>query len=72
MCDMILAGLNKRAERIRVGYVWEQGAKKRAQDSGITQVSLKYIYIQMETYVFVYIAQDLGITQVSLQYMYTN
>jgi len=32
-------GLNKRAERIRVGYVWEQGAKKRAQDSGITQVT---------------------------------
>lgn len=32
-------GLNKRAERIRAGYVWEQGAKERAKEAGILQVA---------------------------------
>lgn len=31
-------GLNKRAERIRAGYAWEQGAKGRAKEAGIVQV----------------------------------
>ena len=31
--------LNKRAERIRAGYAWEQGAKIRAENLGILQVT---------------------------------
>jgi phosphoadenosine phosphosulfate reductase len=32
-------GLNKRAERIRAGYVWEQSAKLRAKNLGIMQLT---------------------------------
>jgi len=34
-----LEGMMKHAERVRAGYVWEQGALRRAKDAGITQVT---------------------------------